>query len=575
MMRTRLSVSLASTTLALVVACNNDGSATTNGDESTGGSGDSGTSTVSASDTDSASATMTASASATDASSSTDPTVADSSGSSSTGGCMGDCQVDGDCLPGQSCIECLCIGEPNGCAQWGEGAYGDCVTDDNMVDNTACMSDAGQCLVDNTGTPTAGACFFTCTETCDCPQPPAGFEAQVTCSDLTGEGDNDCYIDCGGGGDCPDGMYCFAGTLCFWGEEPQGVGPYGDCVNPQAMCDGGVCIVDDTMNPTVGVCGENCTDATDCSAAPGGTAPPACIDLSGMGDNFCVLDCSGGEMCPDGMICVGNNLCIWEVMAPPPPEVPGYGDCANNPDETCAMGEQCVDDASGGVCSEPDCTMPSDCPEAPATGDAPVACGDIGLGAASCYLDCSAGQTCPDGMECVDDQHCHWASAGLLLDEDFEEGVFVPGWTLNDVDGHTPANQVAYVNAAWVVADQIEPGTNFAAYSTSYYTPAGQSDDWLISPQFTPSATSTLSWDGMAPDMMYADGYEVRVSTATTDPADFTANAALFSVDNEAQDFTNHMVDLSAYAGMPIYIAWRNVANDDFLLLIDNVQVTQ
>jgi hypothetical protein len=44
--------------------------------------------------------------------------------------------------------------------------------------------------------------------------------------------------------------------------------------------------------------------------------------------------------------------------------------------------------------------MPADCPAAPATGDAPVACGDIGLGADSCYLDCSAGQTCPDGMLC-------------------------------------------------------------------------------------------------------------------------------------------------------------------------------
>jgi hypothetical protein len=37
-----------------------------------------------------------------------------------------------------------------------------------------------------------------------------------------------------------------------------------------------------------------------------------------------------------------------------------------------------------------------------------VICGDLGGGTTVCMLDCSADQTCPDGMECVDTFYCAW-----------------------------------------------------------------------------------------------------------------------------------------------------------------------
>ncbi len=61
--------------------------------------------------------------------------------------------------------------------------------------------------------------------------------------------------------------------------------------------------------------------------------------------------------------------------------------------------DMCYDFAPGySVCTSP-CMDDTDCP-VPATGDATVVCaGPVGD---QCLLDCSGGETCPDGMDCVD-----------------------------------------------------------------------------------------------------------------------------------------------------------------------------
>jgi hypothetical protein len=282
------------------------------------------------------------------------------------------------------------------------------------------------------------------------------------------------------------------------------------------------------------------------------------------------------------MDCFMGQICLWPVMDMPPPAQDGYGDCVNNPLATCAPGEDAcvVDNAMNpmvGVCSQSGCAAAGDCLMAPATGTAVVTCGDVDGNGDTCYLDCSMGEVCPDGMSCdMGLQACVWPEMGMALDEDFESGILTNGWTLNNVDGNVPDAGVSYVNDAWVVADQVMPGTNFAAYSTSWYAPPGQSDDWLITPQIMLGAASTLTWEAMTPDMNFPDGYEVYVSTAGTTPADFMANAAVFTIADEAQTLTMHSVDLAAagFASELVYIAFRNNSNDEFILLVDNIQVT-
>lgn len=128
------------------------------------------------------------------------------------------------------------------------------------------------------------------------------------------------------------------------------------------------------------------------------------------------------------------------------------------------------------------------------------------------------------------------------------------GFIVHNVDGRTPAANVSYVTSAWVVREDfiIGPTTNCAMFSTSWYSPAGAADDWAVLPvQVTPTANTRLSWEGLAPDALYPDGYEVRYSTTGTNPADFLANAPLMTVPAEAATWTARNTSLGAQAGTP------------------------
>ena len=152
------------------------------------------------------------------------------------------------------------------------------------------------------------------------------------------------------------------------------------------------------------------------------------------------------------------------------------------------------------------------------------------------------------------------------------------GFTVHNVDGRTPAANVAYVTSAWVVREDfiVGPTTNCAMFSTSWYSPAGAADDWAVLPvQVTPTANTKLSWEGFAPDAAYPDGYEVRYSTTGTNPADFLANAPLLTVPAESAAWTPRSISLGTQAGTPIHIAFRNNSNDKFLLLIDDIEVAE
>ncbi len=87
------------------------------------------------------------------------------------------------------------------------GDYGDCVG--AMLP----CPDGAFCLL----VPGSGVCTPQgCNDASECPPPPPGGDAPVTCLDANGDDVDDCRIDCSGGQTCPTAMECFSDEICVW-----------------------------------------------------------------------------------------------------------------------------------------------------------------------------------------------------------------------------------------------------------------------------------------------------------------------------------------------------------------------
>lgn len=187
------------------------------------------------------------------------------------------------------------------------------------------------------------------------------------------------------------------------------------------------------------------------------------------------------------------------------------------------------------------------------------------------------------------------ADAQIIFQEDFD-GIggstaggagtysFPAGWLKRNVDNRTPAGSVSYVNEAWERREDFSFNvTDSCAFSTSWYSPAGAADDWMWTPLIGPlPANCVLKWNAVTYDASYPDGYQVRVMTSSQGPPtggtgvlgnQVTNSTQVFSIVAENTTWTARQLSLNAYAGQSIYIAFRNVSNDEFLLLIDDIVV--
>jgi hypothetical protein len=179
-----------------------------------------------------------------------------------------------------------------------------------------------------------------------------------------------------------------------------------------------VCLIDNPHQPSAGVCSYSPCEA-DCDCPPMADADVLCGEIVAGLDKHCYVDCSQGQLCPSGMFCWGGYVCAFPVGEGGTP----YGDCINAPaEEACGAGQQCLlDDQAAptfGVCAKMGCEDLSQCPPAPATGNAVLSCGPVIYSPHdACYLDCSNGETCPDGMVCYDSTTCAW-QAGMPTGDD-------------------------------------------------------------------------------------------------------------------------------------------------------------
>ncbi|MCH2192774.1 choice-of-anchor J domain-containing protein [Kordia sp.] len=156
------------------------------------------------------------------------------------------------------------------------------------------------------------------------------------------------------------------------------------------------------------------------------------------------------------------------------------------------------------------------------------------------------------------------------LTEDFESSTTIPaGWT-----SFIGTNGLGTVQN-WQINDAA---TNNVAFVTWEAVVGGNAEDWLVTPQFTVDATNfILSFDqsdSFATD--YGSTFTIRVSTGMSQ----TTHADFVIVDTQTEadvwsggPLAQHTVDLSAYVGQAIYVAFVLEQNDGDRWIIDNVDM--
>lgn len=150
--------------------------------------------------------------------------------------------------------------------------------------------------------------------------------------------------------------------------------------------------------------------------------------------------------------------------------------------------------------------------------------------------------------------------------EGFEDGFPPRCWSDLDEDGD---GQSWYGDGL----PGISPNNgDSCAVSASWNGTPLTPENYLITPQLTPGPDEHLTYWVAAQDPSYAaENYGVVVSTTGMDAADFSTE--LFSETLVDETWVERNVDLSAYEGMNIYLAFKHYnVTDMFQIKIDDVQ---
>tara|TARA_X000000368_G_scaffold211053_1_gene166775 strand:- start:7960 stop:9852 length:1893 start_codon:yes stop_codon:yes gene_type:complete len=170
-----------------------------------------------------------------------------------------------------------------------------------------------------------------------------------------------------------------------------------------------------------------------------------------------------------------------------------------------------------------------------------------------------------------------------ILSEDFNSGSMPANFTTYDLDGSIIdpfLSSFMPTTASFVNVNYM--GAIFAG-SPSLFTPPGTADKWMVTPAISLSNNSipkTLLFDVSSGDVAGMDGIEIYVSTTGNTPTDFLATTALYNSTGIGepyigQGWATRDIDITAYSGQTIYIAFRNNNYNKLVIGIDNISVVE
>lgn len=162
-------------------------------------------------------------------------------------------------------------------------------------------------------------------------------------------------------------------------------------------------------------------------------------------------------------------------------------------------------------------------------------------------------------------------TAQTIFTEGFEGASFPPtGWT-----SYMGTNGVGTTND-WIQVTFPNTGT-YAAANVYENVAVGIAEDWLVTSQIDLTTATNAELLFYSTDYYtttnYGSTFEVKVSTTSqTTHADFTTVAS-YDETNIGSGFTLQSVDLSAYDGMMVYIAFVHYNDDGDNWIIDDIEV--
>ncbi|MEL7602139.1 MAG: choice-of-anchor J domain-containing protein, partial [Bacillota bacterium] len=159
---------------------------------------------------------------------------------------------------------------------------------------------------------------------------------------------------------------------------------------------------------------------------------------------------------------------------------------------------------------------------------------------------------------------------------DMTNGAQPDGFTTAVLDTATYTPSISWLfpgNVGAAVSHLI--GDPCAVMGSWFTNTSIQANRWLITPQVVVPENGVLQWKGQSVDPNFLDSYNVLISTGGNDPSEFTT---LLSITNEPggnvyRTYTTHTVDLSGYAGQPVYIAFQLVSLSKFCLFLDDIRI--
>lgn len=146
--------------------------------------------------------------------------------------------------------------------------------------------------------------------------------------------------------------------------------------------------------------------------------------------------------------------------------------------------------------------------------------------------------------------------------------------TADTLTGNYPFRANGQKQKAWLAYVPANTSDTIAV-STSWLTPTGTANTWLITPIINNIAANTvLTWEAMAPDLNNLDGYEIYVSTNTsTNVVVSNFTSLLYSNSGEKNTWQSRGVSLGAYAGQNIRLAFKNNSNNKYQLWLDDIVI--